>query len=108
MESVETGKPKGGKRGRRFTGPGRKDEHHQEKVIDLSLVSDSIDELVRLYKSAAEVAEDYSTAIKETAEKAGINAGALRKFVTAKAGEKYEERKRDCEQLSLLFEEVGE
>jgi hypothetical protein len=87
---------------------GRKDENRQEKIISLGPVKERIDALVKLYKEAASSAEALSEDIKAVAEKAGINASALRKFVTARAGEKFEERKRDCEQLEMLFSEIGE
>jgi type IV secretory pathway VirB4 component len=87
---------------------GRKDENRQEKIITLAPVKERIGFLVKLYKEAASSAEALSEDIKAVAEKAGINASALRKFVTARASEKFEERKRYCEQLNLLFEDIGE
>lgn len=101
MESTETVKS-------RRAPKARKDASHQEKVILTSVVKEHIDKLLTLHSKAATASEDFSSAIKATAEKSGINAAALRKFVAARAGENFEDRKRDCEQLSLLFDEVGE
>lgn len=71
-------------------------------------VKKSIDELVRLYNQQQAAAEKCSTAIKAAAEKSGLLANVLRKFVKARAGDKFQEAKRTVEQLSLVFEEVGE
>lgn len=93
-----------GKRGAK----GRKGPDHQEATIKTKVIKDRLDELLTLQTKAENASNRFSDAIKATAEASGINAGALRKFVNARAGEKFDERKRDCEQLSLLFEEVGE
>jgi hypothetical protein len=50
----------------------------------------------------------FSDAIKVTAEKGGVQAAVLRKFVKATAGDQREEKKRENEQLCLLFDEVSE
>ena len=89
--------------------PGRKDQTTgQEEAITMAPVKKSIDELVRLYTQQQAAAEKCSTAIKAVAEKSGLLANVLRKFVKARAGEKFEEAKRHVEQLSLVFEELGE
>jgi uncharacterized protein (UPF0335 family) len=80
----------------------------QEQVIKVTVISDKMDQLVKLHHAAAEASEDLSDAIKKAAEKSGMNAKALRSFVAARAGDKYEERARDARQLALLFDEVGE
>lgn len=87
---------------------GRKGSDKQEAVIKTKVVKDRIDELVTLHGKVEAASGRYGDAIKATAEACGINSSALRKFVSARAGEKFEDKKRDCEQLSLLFEEVGE
>ena len=46
--------------------------------------------------------------VKANAERAGIQASVLRKFIAARAGENFGDKKRDALQLSLLFEEIGE
>jgi hypothetical protein len=71
-------------------------------------LKDSIDDLVLLCADSANAALNFSEAIKAHAEKSGLLASVVRKFVIARAGEKFGEKKRECEQLSLLFEEVGE
>jgi hypothetical protein len=88
---------------------GRKDQTTgQEEAITMAPVKKSIDELVRLYTQQQAAAEKCSGAIKAVAEKAGLLADVVRKLVKARAGDKFEEAKRKVEQLSLVFDEVGE
>ncbi len=98
------------KRGNGRASPrGRKDQTTgQEAAISLRPIQDGIDELVALYLHQQESAARCSDAIKAAAEKSGLLANVLRKFVKARAGEKFEEAKRTVEQLALVFEEVGE
>lgn len=87
---------------------GRKDADRQEKVIEVEAVKDRVEELIRLYKASGDAQEAFNDGIKKAAEDSGLLAATVRKFVVARAGEKFEEEKRKCEQLSLLFEEIGE
>src|SRR5712664_4226457 len=87
---------------------GRQDAEHQETVIETKVVKDKINHLVKLKTTADEAVADFADAVKKVAEDSGLLAASVRKFVVARAGEGYEEAKRKCEQLSLLFEEVGE
>jgi hypothetical protein len=98
------------KRGNGRASPrGRKDQTTgQEEAITMAPVKKSIDELVRLYTQQQAASEKCSTGIKTVAEQSGLLANVLRKFVKARAGEKFEEAKRTVEQLSLVFDEVGE
>jgi hypothetical protein len=91
--------------------PGRKSSARdkQESVVRADQLTPAvIDSLVADFLYAADAANTLSEGIKAAAEKAGIQATVLRKFITARAGEKFEEKKRDCAQLNLLFEEVGQ
>ena len=94
------------KKGRRIRA--RKDAEGQEAVIELCALRDKMDHLTSLYGSAKEAREIYGEAVKAIAEKAGLQSSVVRKFVSAKASEKFEEKKRESEQLSLCFEEIGE
>ncbi len=87
---------------------GRKDENKQEGVTVPEKVKEGIDELVTLYRAQHTAAEDFSAAVKAVAEKSNYNAAAVRKFVVARAGEKFAEAKRLSEQQMELFDEVGE
>jgi hypothetical protein len=87
---------------------GRKGADKQEQVERPQIVDERIDELVRLKTKADEASEDFSNAIKKTAEDSGLLASVVRRFVVARAGENFQEKKRECTQLALLFDEVGE
>jgi MarR-like DNA-binding transcriptional regulator SgrR of sgrS sRNA len=98
------------KRGNGRASPrGRKDQTTgQEAAISLRPIKDGIEELVTLYTQQEESAARCSDAIKAAAEQSGLLANVIRRFVKARAGDKFEEAKRTVEQLSLVFEELGE
>ena len=103
QQQTETTKGNG-----RTSPPGRKSQTTgQEESIRLGPIKDSIDELVTLYTEAQESKARCSDGIKAAAEKAGLMAGVVRKFVKARAGDKFEDAKRTVEQLSLVFEQIG-
>lgn len=85
---------------------GRKDAQKQEKVIDLKIIKDRLVELKSLHSKSKDAGVAFGEAIKKAAQDSGLNASAVRKFVMAHAGDSLAERKRDAEQLSLLFDEV--
>lgn len=89
---------------RRKSGLGRKDSDGQEAVIKLDKVKEKIDHLIKLHKTAADASDALNDGIKAVAEKSGLLASVVRKYVVAKAGDKFEEKAREVEQLSLLFD----
>jgi hypothetical protein len=91
---------KGGARGRRDGG--------QEQVIKVKVVKERIEELVDLHKAAETAKEDLSSAIKATAQEAGLEASVVKRFVAARSGENFTKSRRKSEQLELLFDQVGE
>lgn len=98
--NTEGGKGKGkGKRAPK----GRKDATGQESVIVLEVITEREEELVRLHEAAKDASEDYSTAVNKAAEDSGLNAAAVRKFISAKAGDKFEAEKKRVQQLALVF-----
>lgn len=86
---------------------GRKDAEKQPAAKQPKVIAERLDELVHLHQSAKLASEDLATAITKAAEDSGYLASAVRKIVTAKAGEKYEEAKRVVEQQFELFEEIA-
>ena len=95
-------------KGEKGAGLGRKDATGQDAVIRMDPVKESVDELIELYVKSGDAAAKFNEAIKATAEKSGLLAATVRKFVVARAGEKFDEVKRQVEQLALVFDEVGE
>ena len=87
---------------------GRKGADKQEGALKMGPIKDSIDELVALKTKADAAADRLNDAIKVAAERSNIMASVIRRFVVARAGENFEEKKRDADQLSLVFSEVGE
>ncbi len=87
---------------------GRKDSEKQEAVTKPQVIEKRIEELVRGYRAAQDAAEDSSNAIKKAAEDSGYNTKSVRALVVARAGESFQEKKRDLEQQMELFSEVGE
>lgn len=86
---------------------GRKDSDGQEAVITLENLSVKVYELVQLHNAASEAANDFGEAVKAVAEKAGLNAATVRKYIAARAGDKYDETEAKVLQLALVFEEVA-
>lgn len=84
----------------------RKGRDKQEKVEQPQVINERMDQLVRLKKASDEASQDLSDAIKKAAEDSGYLASVVRKIVVAKAGDGYAEKKREAEQLALLFDEV--
>lgn len=85
---------------------GRQDRSGQEKVIDKTKLVEKLPYLVKLHTSAKDAAKDLSDGIKKVAEQSGLLASVVRKIVVAKAGENFEEKKKEAEQLALMFDEV--
>jgi len=77
-------------------------------VVRLETVKVRIDHLVQLKRSATDAATEYAEAVAKTAEDSGCRPGVVKRFVSARLSEKFNDRKEEAQQLSLLFEEVGE
>jgi hypothetical protein len=67
----------------------RKDADKQEAVIKLDAVRENIDHLLSLFNASADAATAYGEAVKAIAEKAGLQASVVRKFVSARASENF-------------------
>lgn len=89
-------------------GKGRQGADKQTMVKKPEIISKRIDELVKLQNAAGAAAEKAKDAITKAAEESGYLASAVKKLVTARAGDKFEEKHREIEQQAELFTEVGE
>jgi len=92
--------------GKRSTG--RKDADKQPAVERPEALVKRLDELITLHRKLVSAGEEFSDAVKATAEDSGMLAKNVRSFVLARAGERFVEKKREVAQLALLFEEIGE
>lgn len=94
---------------RKVRGRKSKTSDHQEAVIRISELNPlAIETLIADLKHAQDAGTIFAEGIKAFSEKAGIQASVLRKFIVARAGEAFQDKKRDAQQLALLFEEIGE
>lgn len=86
---------------------GRKDRNSgQEAVIKLDAVKTKVSHLEKLYTAQVDATNAYSEAIKAVAEKSGLLANVVSKFIKAKVNDRVEDKRREATQLSLLFEDA--
>jgi hypothetical protein len=94
---------------RKVRGRKTKTSDHQEAIIKLEELNPlAIATLITDFRAAHEANEIFAEGVKANAERAGIQVSVLRKFIAARAGENFSEKKRDAAQLNLLFDEIGE
>jgi len=84
-----------------------KDADGQEAVIKVRELAEKVDHLVQLANAASDASTAYGEAVKAIAEKAGLQASVVRKFIAAKVSDNFDDKKRDCEQLQLCFDEIA-
>ena len=85
---------------------GRKDADKQEAVIEVAVVRERLPHLENLYRACLSAGTEFNDGVKAVAEKSGLLASVVSKYVKAKVKSKTEDRKREAEQLSLLFDET--
>ena len=86
---------------------GRKDKDGQESVIKMQELEKRIGELEELHNLKTAARDRYNDGVKAAAEKCGMLASVVNKFVNARVGESFEDDKRKVEQLQLCFDEIG-
>lgn len=89
------------------TPKGRKDADKQEAVLQPKVVAERLEKLVGLARGVDDAKEDLNISIKRCAEDSGFLASVIRRRVMAAKGENFETKKREVEQLELLFSEVA-
>ncbi len=85
---------------------GRKDANKQEAVIEIGVVRDNLTYLEGLYRATLSAGVEFNDGVKKIAEKSGLMASVVSKYVKARVKDKAEDRKREAEQLSLLFDDT--
>jgi hypothetical protein len=75
--------------------------------MEITAIERSMEHLEGLYRAKKTAADEFSDACKSVAEDSGVDRGVLAAFITARAGEKFDERKAKAEQLNLLFGEIA-
>lgn len=91
----------------RTAGKGRQGAEKQTMAKKPKVVHDRLGEMVDLHNKAKTAKERADDAIAKAAEDSGYLASAVKKIVSAKAGEKFEEKHREIEQQAELFDEVA-
>lgn len=95
--------------GRRGPGRAKKEKDVKPAVVKLEELSTGVmRNLTSLARAHGSAATEFSESVKAVAKKSGLRVPVLRAFVLARSGDKFADRKESAEQLSLLFETVGE
>jgi hypothetical protein len=85
----------------------RQGTDQQGEVIRLDELRKKLGYLIRLHTAAKDAKEEFAEAVQAVAEASGFQATVVRRFVNAKAGSTFEKKKKEAEQLSLVFDEVA-
>ncbi len=93
---------------RRHEAAARKDCDGQEKIIELDELRKALPVLTQDYATYAQAKVVLNESIKATAERAGLLSSVVRKLVVSRASDKTIDDKRKAQQMSLVFEEIGE
>lgn len=87
---------------------GRANRDGTEETIKIKPIKDACADLMKLHKKAENAKADYRTAVKGVAERSGTNAANINKLVKASSKGNYSDVRRDIDQQSVIFEQVGE
>jgi len=103
MEQIGTTVGKGNGKGV----DGRKGKDKQSAVPQPQILKARMPELVKLKKASDTASVHLNDAVKAAAEKSGLLASVVRKAVVASAGEDFEAKHREVEQLQLAFDAIA-
>jgi hypothetical protein len=84
----------------------RQGHDQQDEVIRLEELRKKVGYLVKLHAAAKDASEEFAEAVRAVAEASGLQAKVVRRFVVAKSGTTFETKKKEAEQLQLVFDEV--
>jgi len=85
----------------------RQGNDQQDEVIRLEELRKKVGYLVKLHTAAKDAREEFAEAVRAVAEASGLQAKVVRRFVVAKSGTTFEKKKKEAEQLQLVFDEVA-
>lgn len=86
---------------------GRKDSSGIPKAIIYDVLQKRSGELERLLAAKLDAGEAYNAGVKAVAEKSGLLASVVNKFIKARSNDKVKEMQREYEQLTLVFDNLG-
>lgn len=87
---------------------GRRDADGSEEVIKFKPIRDAAKDIMRLLNKAEKAKADVSDAFKGLAERSGTNVSNLKRLFKASYNGNFADVRRDVDQQSILFEEIGE
>lgn len=87
---------------------GRRDSTGTPATMSTKPVKEMLKDLITLETKRVAATEKFNDQVNAVAEKAGFSASNLRRLVKAHAKDKFQEVKRDIEQLGILFDDVTE
>lgn len=90
------------------SGPGRKDGSGTEAVINLEPLRKKIDNLIALHDKASIAKGTYNDSVKKVAEQSGLMASVVKRLIAAKASDTVQDKQREAEQLSIVFDDQNE
>lgn len=77
-----------------------------DNIMNIGVVKDSLEHLKQSAREAKASAEIFKDDINSVSEKANVSPAVLRAFVNASISDKYHDKRKQADQLCLLFEEV--
>lgn len=87
---------------------GRKDRDGTEETIKIKPIKDASKEVMKLLRRAETAKTECDDAFKLLAERSGTNVSNLKKLFKASLKGNYADVRRDIDQQSVIFEQVGE
>lgn len=87
---------------------GRKNSDGSEEVIKLKPIKDAANDVMKLMRKADVAKKEASDAINALAERSNTNASNLKRLFRASIKGNFADVRRDVDQQSVLFEQVGE
>jgi hypothetical protein len=87
---------------------GRKGRDGTESVIKLETLRVRLPNLIEMLIASRLAQKQYLDGVKAVAESTGLLSSTVSRFVRARAGDSFREERMRAEQLSLVFDEIGE
>lgn len=77
-----------------------------QPIVKMRELGSRIEELEMLLLRLQDAKTIYNNAVNSAAEKSGVHASVINKFIRARAGDRLREERTKAEQLQLCFEEL--
>lgn len=87
---------------------GRKDSEGTQEIIKIKPIKDASADVMKLLRKAETAKAEANEAFKSLAERSGTNVSSLKKLFRSSLKGNFADVRNEVDQLSLLFEQVGE